>query len=683
MIFHKIYNIYIHTCEKLIRSLIEKPRPVNKALDDLSLPKDLNDPFKELLDTNEIKDQLTSLIEEANNGSIKAMPEYCLTMLEKQWLKSISVDPRSKLFDLSIPGLEDIEPLYNPNDYVCFDRPVKADPWSDTTYIKHFKTIYHAFKEEKRLALLWRSHEKAGWLKNVNIPEWAICKPIRMEYDARFDAMFLYAECERKYTECKYRNKQKDRTKLIRIPMHSISLCRLADGSECEEIWRPRFLVLEGNGTRLTALEEERTALRPSNIDRPRKNCLAELWIKDNANALSRTLASFCGYQKKDLVCLSDTDKTYCLTFCYDRRLDTEDIVENLLSLGSNVHVKSPNILVENFKQRWKAQRELTQRAQYPLLHTNSNIEYSHQHESFENMRPFIMKVIVTRPNTEVRVICMNCTEAYHQDTAEHVSGESSILYEADCDGDGIYENSCLTHDLTHVFEKPGVYTIAIRGNIGRILLRDGKHGECDTAEITNYLPDADDYYWSEVSQWGDISWQSMAYMFAGACVIRIRATDAPDLSHVKDMEGMFYNCINMNDRIEHWDVSHIISMKNMFARAEDFNQPLERWNISNVTNMANMFAFASSFNQPLNKWNVEKTTDMSNMFKMAEAFNQPLDSWDVSHVKLMNNMFCGAVTFNQNLDSWNIAELNSSNNMFAGAVSLKSLPNWRKQNGI
>lgn len=56
--------------------------------------------------------------------------------------------------------------------------------------------------------------------------------------------------------------------------------------------------------------------------------------------------------------------------------------------------------------------------------------------------------------------------------------------------------------------------------NVGHILLRDGKHGNLELSEISNYAPDADDYYWAEVCQWGDIAWRLMGYMFVRACEI-------------------------------------------------------------------------------------------------------------------------------------------------------------------
>ena len=687
MIFHKIYNIYIHTCDRLIRELLDTPQKVDDAIEMTKLSKDFEHPFVELLDKSEFREWIDKLGLEKENVQSKSpqtMPEYALTKLEKRWLKTISLDPRMRLFDVSFPNLEDVEPLYHFEDIVYFDRTNASDPWTDKCYIEHFKTIYRAWKEDKRLALIWRDCECAGWLNCTNMPEWGICKPMRIEYDCRLDVMILFAECE-------YQKRGKIRTILMRIPMRGVVSCRQTSETECSEIWKPRAAVLRGDSKRMMDKARERIELRQTiKPPKSKKNCTARLLITDNKDALSRALYCFSSYQKRDIVPLDEENK-YALEFYYDRQMDMDSIINDILSLGENVCIESPEDLKYKISSRWKRQKQLQNRIHNASIHMDDkgivSENRSNMHDntvSFEDMKPFIVKVVVTRPNTEVRICCLHYDlSQYPQTDACYCDNQNHFLYEADCDGDGIYEKTGLTDDLTHVYEKPGVYTIALRGGIHGLLFRDGKHGKLTSGEIRSYLPDSDNYYWSEVCQWGDIVWQSMNYMFAGACAIRIRAKDAPDLSHVTDMSGMFYNCIEMNDSLEHWDVSHVQNMDCMFERATKFNQPLEVWNVSHVQNMSNMFAFASSFNQPLCGWDVSNVHDMTGMFKMAESFDQPLDKWDVSNVCEMDGMFCGAISFHQNVDVWNISGLKSSNNMFAGALSMVSLPKWRNRDGI
>ena len=688
MIFHKIYSIYIYTCERLIRQLLQEPGPMDEAIENLELPEFLKTPFRELMESKEVTELFGELhlMQEDGANNHRTMPEYGLTKLEKQWIKAILNDPRVKLFDVSFTGLDDVEPLYHLEDYVYFDRPAVSDPWMDCDYIEHFRMVYRAYKENQRLALVWREHENSGWLKYTNTPAWAICRPVHLEYDSRLDAMFIHAECD-------YHGKKGVSSKCIRIPMHSIVSCKLADALACAEIWKPRCSLLLCDAKRMTEVEHERAELRKSEKSaKPKKNRVACLSITDKHDALSRSLNCFASYQKRDVVCVSEEEKLYRLEFYYDWRVDSESIVNDILSLGKNVCVESPNELAWKVQLRFKKQKELQNRFEAASVHTivnqddcadraNVNLQ---EIVSFEKMRPFVMKVVVTRPNTEVRICCLRqaiCREPESDDFSYRE--DYHLLYEADCDGDGIYEKICQTGDLIHVYEKPGIYTIAMRGNVGHILLRDAKHGNLELSEISNYAPDADDYYWFEVCQWGDIAWRSMAYMFSGACMIRIPAMDAPDLSRVETMECMFYNCIKLNDPVEHWIVSNVKNMAMMFERATEFDQPLDAWDVSNVQNMAGMFAFASSFNHSLGSWNVSNVWDMTDMFKMAESFNQPLDAWDVSHVKSMAGMLCGAISYRQILDNWNVSALELSDNMFAGAVSMTSLPKWRNHHGV
>jgi surface protein len=114
----------------------------------------------------------------------------------------------------------------------------------------------------------------------------------------------------------------------------------------------------------------------------------------------------------------------------------------------------------------------------------------------------------------------------------------------------------------------------------------------------------------TEVVRWGEITWESMAYMFANASNLVITATDLPNLEQVTSMEGMFldaFNTSNFNSDISSWDVSAITNMKAMFAGADSFNQDISVWDVSSVTTMESMFAQAKAFNQNLGNWDINK----------------------------------------------------------------------------
>jgi len=176
-----------------------------------------------------------------------------------------------------------------------------------------------------------------------------------------------------------------------------------------------------------------------------------------------------------------------------------------------------------------------------------------------------------------------------------------------------------------------------------------------------------------EIKQWGNIKWKSMKYAFRGCESLRISAKDAPDLSGVESMKGMFLGAKSFNDPLDNWDVSHIKDMSEMFHNARSFNQPLDRWDVGNVKDMNIMFFNATSFNRPLNGWNVSNVVNMNGMFLSSKKFNQPLDKWDVSNVKDMGGMFNGAEVFNQNLNPWKLRADVFTNGMFEGSAMKKS----------
>ena len=140
------------------------------------------------------------------------------------------------------------------------------------------------------------------------------------------------------------------------------------------------------------------------------------------------------------------------------------------------------------------------------------------------------------------------------------------------------------------------------------------------------------------------------------------------DVSHVTNMNVLFYDRQIFNEDISAWDVRSVISMESMFYGAARFNQPLAAWNVSSVESMRGMFSRATSFNQPLAGWDVSKVQDMANMFYEATSFNQPLAGWDVSNVQHMGRMFHGATSFNQPLAGWDVSKMESMKGMFDGA---------------
>lgn len=180
------------------------------------------------------------------------------------------------------------------------------------------------------------------------------------------------------------------------------------------------------------------------------------------------------------------------------------------------------------------------------------------------------------------------------------------------------------------------------------------------------------------IEQWGNIVWSTMSSAFRGCSNMTSSATDAPDLSQVTSMYGMFNSCSSFNGAIGHWNTSQVTNMSLVFAGASSFNQPLNNWNTSQVTNMQHMFATAATFDQSLNNWNTSQVTNMRGMFGGATAFNQSLNNWNTSQVTSMYGMFRGAAAFNGAIGSWNTSQVINVQHMFDGATAFNQpIGNW------
>ena len=168
-----------------------------------------------------------------------------------------------------------------------------------------------------------------------------------------------------------------------------------------------------------------------------------------------------------------------------------------------------------------------------------------------------------------------------------------------------------------------------------------------------------------DVSQWGNVAWNSMMNMFVGCTNLDVSATDLPDLSGVTTLSGMFYQCTSLTGpaNINNWDISNINNISAMFGGAILFNQNISNWDTSKVIDMRGLFANTTAFNQNISNWDTSKVFDMSYMFDSAIAFNQDISNWDTSNVLNMFRMFLATPQFNQNLGNW---QLNPNVNMGA-----------------
>ena len=213
-----------------------------------------------------------------------------------------------------------------------------------------------------------------------------------------------------------------------------------------------------------------------------------------------------------------------------------------------------------------------------------------------------------------------------------------------------------------HVYATPGDYQVRISGNLPRISLSG------DGANAAKLI---------SIDQWGTIRWTSMAEAFSGASNMIYKATDAPNLSRVTNMRGMFYGASSFNGDISDWDVSSMTNMRWMFYNASSFNGDISDWDVSRVTDMSAMFRDASSFNGDISDWDVSSVTNTSWMFAET-SFNGDISDWDVSSVTNTSWMFRDASSFNQDISDWDVSSVTDAPGMFYGASSFnQDISDW------
>ena len=228
--------------------------------------------------------------------------------------------------------------------------------------------------------------------------------------------------------------------------------------------------------------------------------------------------------------------------------------------------------------------------------------------------------------------------------------------------GDGTFDNGA-SDSTTHTYAEPGNYTVSITGGLESISL----DGDSTNAERLQ-----------SIEQWGNAGWTNMYRAFKGASNMEYNATDAPDLSGVVSMSGMFRDASSFNGSLSGWDVSSVTVMTEMFRDASSFNGNVSGWNVSKVTDMRSMFPGASSFNQDLSNWDTSSVTRMFAMFNGASSFNGNVSGWDVSKVTGMRDMFSSASSFNGNVSGWDVSKVTDMGAMFSGATSFnQDLNDW------
>ncbi len=300
MIFSEVYGSYFKAVSAILT------RAIDGSLTERELTRTvLENAFGESLITIPAKltDGSWPLLTADFGTPLHHAPHCPLTKLEKQWLKALLLDPRVRLFEPSEEGLEDVEPLFTPDQFVFFDRYSNGDNYSDPRYIENFRLIIRAMHEKRSLRV--RFHDHHGNRQNF------VCIPYKLEYSSKDDKFRLITGF-------------RDRTV-------TVNLSRL-DSLQMLEPW-------------------DESAYHPP-CEREMKLVMD---LYDARNALERAMLHFSDLEKETE---RIGERHYRITLNY-RQSDETEILIRILAFGPVLKVIEPESMVSRIRERINRQNAL------------------------------------------------------------------------------------------------------------------------------------------------------------------------------------------------------------------------------------------------------------------------------------------------------------------------------------
>ena len=171
------------------------------------------------------------------------------------------------------------------------------------------------------------------------------------------------------------------------------------------------------------------------------------------------------------------------------------------------------------------------------------------------------------------------------------------------------------------------------------------------------------------------------AYWF-GSCkkLKNIEGIEFLNTEKVKDMRGMFYECICLeNLDLSKFDTKKVTNMRNMFYNCQKLKiLDLSSFETDMVTNMESMFYNCILLNtlKLTNKFNTQKVEDMCSMFNSCKELKTiNLSGFDTQNVEDMSKMFnlCKSLE-SLDLSNFNTLKVTLMDNMFNQCLQLTSL---------
>lgn len=112
------------------------------------------------------------------------------------------------------------------------------------------------------------------------------------------------------------------------------------------------------------------------------------------------------------------------------------------------------------------------------------------------------------------------------------------------------------------------------------------------------------------------------------------------DVSKIKDMGNMFYNCNVPELNITNWNSNQVTNMSCMFQSFTGNITGLNTLDISKVTNMSSMFQDCKAITLDLSNWDISNVTNMDGMFNQTCLEILDISGWDTSNVKNFGSIY-------------------------------------------
>ena len=297
MIFSELYSAYYNAIAAIISRIIEGEHS-EKELQKIVVEHAFGESLLTIMPA--LKSEKWQVVHSDMTTPLVHKPTMPLTTLQKQWLKAISLDPRFRLFGVSLSGLEDVEPLFTPDDYYVYDKYSDGDDFEDPEYIRQFRVILLAIQRGTQI--------KFEMINRKGNTMFVRCHPIRLEY-----------------------SEKDDKFRLVTAGWRSVATVNLSKIRACVPYTGER--TLEGD-------------------EREIKQDILTVKVLDERNALERFMLHFAHFEKQ----AEKLDKKHYLVKIKYSHDDEPEMVIRILSFGPLVEVVESeafrNRVIEKLKKQ-------------------------------------------------------------------------------------------------------------------------------------------------------------------------------------------------------------------------------------------------------------------------------------------------------------------------------------------